>query len=253
MRDLALAFCALLAFLIPVAMYSFVLATINRRPRPLMVDGVWDAVGLAFAVSGFFLVTVPMLLAELYLRVWMAEVGASIVNVWLQQWILWLVYFLLLISGAALMINWRTHKTVVYNVDPEQVPRALERTLAALGLSVSAYKERLVVAPALRAASAEDTAFSAALTPPAPDPDDHRRATLQIESFPSMSNVTLHWNDYTPATRRQIEAELDKFLDGAAPLENPAAGWFLTISGMVFGTLLTIVLTVVAVMFLSGK
>ena len=49
MRELELALCALLAFLLPVAIYCFILAILNRRGKPLLVSGVWDSVGLLFA------------------------------------------------------------------------------------------------------------------------------------------------------------------------------------------------------------
>ena len=61
-----------------------------------------------------------------------------------------------------------------------------------------------------------------------------------------MCNITLHRVNYTPEVRRQIERELNKNLESAAPLDNPAASWFLNISGMIFGCLLMAVLTVIA-------
>ena len=57
MRDFALAICALLAFLLPVGFYCLILASINRRGKPLIVSGVWDSIGLLFAVSGFSMPT----------------------------------------------------------------------------------------------------------------------------------------------------------------------------------------------------
>ena len=56
----------LLAFLCPIGVYCFFLASINQRSRPLMVNGCWDAVGLLFALSGFALITVPTLASVLH-------------------------------------------------------------------------------------------------------------------------------------------------------------------------------------------
>src|SRR5882724_2545508 len=93
MRDLAFAICALLAFLLPIGFYCLILATMNRRSRPLMVSGVWDAIGLLFAVAGFFVVTAPMLLSEFFVRVYDLDSNGWF-GLWLSQWLVWLVYFL---------------------------------------------------------------------------------------------------------------------------------------------------------------
>src|SRR5437870_2646269 len=114
MRELELALCALLAFLFPVAIYCLILASINRRARPLIVAGVWDSVGLLCAVGGFFLATVPMLITEFYRRAFTAEGSEQFFSLLLQHWLLWLIYFLFLISGSVLMVLWRTHKTMIY-------------------------------------------------------------------------------------------------------------------------------------------
>ena len=63
-----------------------------------------------------------------------------------------------------------------------------------------------------------------------------------------MCHVTLHWDNFGLEVRRQVEADLEKSLEGAAPLENPAAGWFLNISGMIFGSFFMLALAVVVVM-----
>ena len=57
-----------------------------------------------------------------------------------------------------------------------------------------------------------------------------------------MCHITLRWEQCSLNLRRDIERELDKALMLAAPEENPAAGWFLTIAGLVFGVLLVITL-----------
>jgi hypothetical protein len=247
MREFELALCALLAFLFPVAIYCLILATINRRVKPLIVSGVWDSVGLLCAVGGFFLVTVPMLITEFYRRAFTSEDAESFLTLWLQQWTLWLIYYLLLISGSSLMTLWRTHKTSIYNVDTELFAKVLEQTCAALGLAMTANRARLVLTPAPRIELSESTAISVSAPKPLLDPQDRRHAELEIESFPSMCHVTLHWDNYSLEVRRQIEAELDKSLEAAAPLENPATGWLLNISGMIFGALLMVALAAVVV------
>src|SRR4051794_311738 len=97
MDKIALAVCALLAFLLPVGFYCLVLASINRRGRPLLVSGTWDTVGLLFAVSGFFLITIPMLLSEIFARAGAFQFGDK--TMWLEYWIVDIAYYLLLISS----------------------------------------------------------------------------------------------------------------------------------------------------------
>ena len=56
-----------------------------------------------------------------------------------------------------------------------------------------------------------------------------------------------------PYLRRQIESELDRNLEIATPLENPAAGWFLNVAGMIFGTLVMVVLAFVILVAITHR
>jgi len=252
MRDFAIAICALLAFLLPIGFYCLILASVNRRGKPLIVSGVWDSIGLLFAVSGFFLATMPMLVSEFYFRTFTLAGSGEFLALWLQHWILWLVYFLFLISGSALMILWRAHKTMIFNVDPELFPKALERTFANVGMAIRMRnQQRLILAPETRGESQESMAITQAVPKAAVAPEDSRYAELDIEIFPPMRHITLHWGNCAPEVRRQIENELEKCLESTAPLDNPAAGWFLNISGLIFGTLLMVVLAFVMLILIS--
>jgi hypothetical protein len=240
MRELALAVSALLAFLVPVGSYCFILAIINRRARPLIVRGAWDTIGLLAAGSGFFLVTIPMLLTELQLRL-TGEVGTlrEFADAPLGQWLVWLVYVLFLASGAAWMFLWRLNKTMIYNVDTQHFDDAFKRALAGVGLAVRAkHKGHMTLAPPAPSAETGFTEEPVRVAEPAAD--GSRLAEVEVEVFPALCHVTLHWDTYTAEIRRQIEADLEKALELAAPEENPAAGWFLSISGLVFGALFTI-------------
>ena len=239
MAQFLFAMCALLIFLLPVGFYCLILAGINRRGKPLLVSGVWDAIGLLFAVSGFFLATLPMLVAEFWARTYAGDDGDGFLGIYVSQWVLWLAYLMFVLSGGALMVVWRSHKTMIYNVDAELFPKALELTIANVGLSMQTQKDRLILVPN------ELPADPTAITQTPMKPQDKRHAELEIESFPSMCHVTLHWEACTPDVRRQIETELDRNLETATPLENPAAGWFLNVSGMIFGTLVMVVLAFV--------
>src|SRR5262249_13334789 len=202
--------------------------------------------------AGFFLATVPMLITEFYRRAFIADESDHFFGLLLQHWILWIIYFLLLISGSVLMILWRMHKTMIYNVDPELFPEGRGRTFTAIGMGMPARLDRLMLPPAPRSDNPESTAITESATPAA-DPNDSRYGELAIESFPSMCHVTLHWDNYTPELRRQVETELQKCLEAAAPLDNPAAGWFLNLSGMIFGALIVVAVAEVLLIVLFPR
>src|SRR5207249_114702 len=120
LEELSLLLPALLVLLFPIAMYCWVLGAINRRPRPTIVSGLWDCVGMLCALSGLLLVVVPFLINRIF-RALMAAVpvedGADRSNVESMQWLTWIVYFTLLPVGAFFLLWWRRNKTVIYNLD----------------------------------------------------------------------------------------------------------------------------------------
>ena len=68
-------------------------------------------------------------------------------------------------------------------------------------------------------------------------PGGSRYAELAIEPFRPFCNVTLRWDVCPPYLRSEVEQRLAIALEHATPTENPAAGWFLGFSGLVFGTI----------------
>ncbi|MBI2805501.1 MAG: hypothetical protein HYX68_11035 [Planctomycetes bacterium] len=248
-----LGFFALLAFLLPIGVYCSILASINRRNKPLLVGGAWDSVGLLFACAGFFVVTVPMLFSEFYARAITGQQADHFLSTWTQHWILWLIYTLMLLTGSALILLWRAHKTMIYNVDTQQFGKVLEQTFTAVGLIATPQKPRLILTPSLATSSQESTGITEAAPKPASPATDHRYAEVSVETFAAMCHVTLHWDNYLPEVRHEIEQELQKTLELAAPMENPAAGWFLSISGLIFGVLTMIVLAVAFLVFFPRR
>jgi hypothetical protein len=65
----------------------------------------------------------------------------------------------------------------------------------------------------------------------------NRRAGLELEPFPSMCNIVLHWHG-DDSVRRDVEAELHRTLRETAAPDNPAANWFLTAASLIFCVLL---------------
>jgi hypothetical protein len=219
---------AVLAFLCPIGIYCFFLASINQRSRPLMVGGRWDTVGLLFAMSGFALVTVPTLGAAFYDRFVGVIVSSFVFDPW---WMLWIGYHLALLSGGWLMTVWRASTTEIYQVDPALFAKVLEGALAALGIAAVQDRDRLILTKSMA----------------------ERVGVLQVDAFPAMCHVTLRWDQCRPDVRRDIETELDKALVLAAPDENPAAGWFLSVSGLIFGALTMVVMAFIVMIVLGRR
>jgi hypothetical protein len=65
-------------------------------------------------------------------------------------------------------------------------------------------------------------------------------AELVVEPFQPLCNVSLHWRG-DRQLRALFEQELLRGLDEARTFDNPAAGWLLGVTGIMFG-----------VMFLTG-
>jgi hypothetical protein len=55
-----------LAFVVPLALYCFFLAFINRRPHPVVIPASWDFAALLAAVSGLVLCGGPAIMSKLY-------------------------------------------------------------------------------------------------------------------------------------------------------------------------------------------
>ncbi len=253
---------AFLIFLFPLALYSLALAYLNRSRRPVLVPGVWDAVGLLFGLSGFLLWTVPTFLTVLLTRAVGALPIGEALAAWEHAWLVWLIYYGLVAIVVLVMLALRRHKTLVYNVDPDRFADRLGAALAELGLDSVARGNRRVIAPAEAFTTTEvaPTAITAdagrlpalpALTA-APVktlramPGGPRYAELIVDPFVAMRNVTLHWESYTPRVRREIESQLARTLADAVAPDNPAAGWFLSFSGLVFGAI-----TLLAALFVT--
>ncbi len=251
----------LLAFFFPLAIYLLILGVLNRRRRPLLVSGVWDGIGLLFGASGFLLFAGPAIfssLSERWRAYWLlGHGGASMAGpdgAW-QFWVfLSVLYFLLVVGGAAFLL-WRQRTlTAIYNVEAAQVERALTQICAKLGLNPvqsgglflfglslgpsserrGANGERIQVPHHLPAAvravgrehpetmlqpsGEERTSHGAVLEP---------TAILELDHFPLMRHVTLRWDPADCPLRPVVEAELSQCLAEMPVGESLLGGWLL--------------------------
>jgi hypothetical protein len=247
-----------LVFLVPLAIYCVILALMNRRPRPVMVRGVWDCVGLLFASSGFLLVVAPALLRKLYAQSLPHEELIS-AEVWTQWWAITLSYYGIVVVLIGALLWWRSGTTVIYNVDGDRFDAALARTLQQLGLSATGTGGELFITPGVEPSVTvaddsssvevlyhEDEASGAHASQRAPlathhSPRDRRpsrhegaEAHLFIDRFSSLSNVSIHWRTADAALRTEIEERLAENLEMARLDDNPAGTWLMGISIALF-------------------
>jgi hypothetical protein len=246
-----------MAFTFPVAAYLLYLALINGRTHPTMISGPWDFVGVLFATSGFWLVGGPVVLSVFHSRWRPAFVHSNMSGLasgdWSFLWVLtWLVYFTLVLVVAVFFLWRRRAYTLVYNVDVPQLEEALAQVVARLGLGTGRVGNRIVFqgpgveiekelseAIAVRAGLASGPVLTLPTDGQSAEQEAGKKvlAKLDLDPFPAMRNVSLHWRGDHAGIRRDVEAELARYLAELEAPDNPAAGWFLTIASCLFSAI----------------
>lgn len=222
-----------LVFLFPVACYMAILAAMHRRRHPVFVPGIWDAVGLLFAVSGFLLVAGPAVLSMLYYRI--ADMLVLWDAPWLQtlwsQWgLIWGIYYGLVLLFAVLLIRSRRDTAVVYNIDPLLFDDILVEACRRAGVKCLPRGEGLAV-------EKEEELGSKRLP-----------NLIKLQPFPAGYNVTLRWVRFHPRLRRKLERELQLLLRQVEMRENPCGRFFF---GAAVFLLSAMIVTVLLMLLIS--
>jgi hypothetical protein len=248
-------------FLFPIAIYCTVLGMINRRPQPLAVSGAWDFLGLVIATSGFLLFVGPALLSggfrsglrDLPLEHGSNHLAGALGEIWALWWVVWVLYYVVILVGTALLVWSRRATTVVYNIDPAVLEGALRRAAERRGLEMTRRGDRVYLSARVMSSSmvvGEGTAISAS-----PQRESRHletdNLTLDLESFALMNNVTIHWRSGDAPARIDLERELRKALGEVTTLENAAGGWLLSIGAFLF--LLIMVVTAMLVLLTTQR
>ena len=210
----------IVAFLLPLALYFLALAWVNRRPRPVVVAGTWDFVGVLFAMSGFLLVGGPAMLSSLSERwrtVWLLGETSSLpagLDRYREIWLLVAVgYFSFVVVVSGIVLARRRRLTCVYNVDPPDVEAALDDACRRLGL-----------AP-VRSGSLYLFGFTSDSASATPRPDEPH-AILEVDSSAALHNVSLQWEPHDSPLRSAVEAELRERLARTPAPEGEISAWF---------------------------
>lgn len=243
----------LLVALFPLALYCLMLASINRRSKPLLVRGVWDFTGVMFAASGMVLWTCPAMMATLYERSIAGESARTFEELLRQWWLLWLAYYGLMTFGAVLLLWLRRPTTAIYNVQSDLVPGVVAMTLQRLGYDFAQNAHhQFLIAPAksLTPAATDGREFAGTMTAgtveAAPRPYS---SAVEIDQFSSLCHATLHWYETDARMRHEIEEELQRNLGSAAAVDNPASVWQFGVGVLLFGAIFISLLFLVAVSF----
>jgi hypothetical protein len=117
----------------------------------------------------------------------------------------------------ALLISRRRHQTSIYNLDPDDFATLFTVVLKRLGLAYSWEQPDRVVLGEPEAA-----------------------ATVEVESFPAMRHVTLHWSGVFDRWRAAVEEELALALKRTPAANGPVSYWFLAGSLLLFVLAITL-------------
>jgi hypothetical protein len=215
----------LLLLFMPLGIYLLVLANINRREDPVIVSGSWDAVGLLLASSGILLGVIPLLLHIRFAKDSFAASLSMYEQLWADYMPAFIAYFVFLLL-LGLGIVWMQHrKTILYNCDPDLVPDVLMHALAVLGIPAQRGFDAVQILPGPEGENSPN--FPRALL----------RGVVRWSGFSMMRHVTLEWIGVPAPVREAIEKQLRQNRSQLRTEENPAAGWLMGLSGVIFGLL----------------
>ncbi|MFO0807472.1 MAG: hypothetical protein U0746_02515 [Gemmataceae bacterium] len=213
------------ACLFPLALYFLIVSSLNNRPRPTLVTGTTDLLGLLAGLSGFLIVGGPLALAGIQ-EGWRRSVArgdlhgmADAITTSNGSWrLVWLAYGTGIVGLAALGW-WRRHRTtLVYHIDP------------ALG--------RSLVAEVCQRCGLELMPAGPAATLQMRDPKSSARAEVELLAATASKHLTLDWHRADRGLRTRIEAGLVTALEEIDPPVNPASLWLLGASTVLFGALI---------------
>ena len=237
-----------LVCLMPLALYFLFLAFLNQRAHPTILSGPWDYTCVLLGLSGFLLLGGPVLLATFdsnWRSYWFSGNFNRVQEVWHTNGMIWstlaLCYLLLLGGVIGIFMNLRRKVTVIYNLEASD----LEERLFAVTESLS-FDCRRVLGGFEIASRSSRRGILAGDSSKEPEQESEKTrspreisrrgeiAFVQIQTFSFLHHATLRWQDSHSLLRQQIENELVKsFLTVESPA-NPAGGWFMTASVVLF-------------------
>lgn len=212
-----------LVCLMPLAIYCLYLSHLNGRSPPTFVSGPWDFGALILGLSGFVVLSGPVLLTLVH-STWRGYAYGGWSNLKsvgraeaLAGSLMAIGFLLVLVGVIAYVIRSRRRITAIYNVNTTSVETTLVNVLDDLGYPWK--RDRGAIWIGVR----KPTDIAA-------PPSDHESASVRIDSFPSTGHVTLKWGGGWRAVRPEIEALLPRALSPFSGERNAVSGWMFTAS-----------------------
>lgn len=234
-----------LFFFLPLAIYLMILGRINRGPRARIISGVWDFIGVLFAVSGILLFAGPAVLSgmsERWRLYWLygRNIGGPHTEGMMQIWFLFSVfYFCLVVGGAAYLLSRQRNVTSIYNVETPLIETIIGQlcdqlqfkpirsgSLYLFGIGDPNLPPRETLPEANQSPDTPHTTPNSAPTLLTGD-----SVMLEVDAWSMMRHVTLRWDPGQSLIRKEIESHLAKRL-AEIPMEESDLGSWLTLIGL---------------------
>jgi hypothetical protein len=235
-----------MVFFLPLSIYLFYLASINRGPHARVISGVWDVVGVLAALSGFLLIGGPAILSGLYEQWRMSWLLGNFqrLNEIRGNWNEWIMLYAAYFVGVIGLVVWQIlqarGKTAIYNVTEEDFELALRRALDGGGVLWQRVGDRNL---SLFGVAAADRTIASSPSSAKPDSEGITSqnslslgsvavptgvSALSWRPFQAFHHVALAWTNVDRDIQEGIESRLAEQLLRFRSPANPAAPWFFT-------------------------
>jgi hypothetical protein len=221
-----------LVCLMPLALYLLYLAHLNGRTPPTLVPGPWDFGAVLLGLSGFLILSGPLLITLINstwrsyaFGGWADLKGIGAREAWAGS-LMAVGYLILLGVGITVLLRLRRPVTAVYNVMPDGVEATLVGVLDELGYPWRRATGRIEVG-------------TRKLTDPGGPADGFYSpdtATVRVDVFPATGHATLRWGGAWDGVRHEVETALPRSLP--SPARNPVASWMFTAAVSVMSAML---------------
>lgn len=250
---------AALIVLAPIAIYTLVIARINRRPYPTAVSGVADCAGLLLAFAGVLLYLGPGLLTGFNFwprDIWLYNHYSTLRGVdngrfwWRILWLATGIGYSLVIGVGVFVLLWRRrHATAFYNVNAEYFEELFPEVFQRLGVQWTRSGPRFLLTRGLSYAALSKSDIRK---------EDVERApgdvlTLEFEGWKLASHVTLYWSQTHNPLRTLVENALTWTLQSNSFRSRPATNKMMIVAACLFVLLFVITVAYQFARFHEGK
>lgn len=227
-----------LVFFLPLAFYFSYLSTLNRGQHPVVVHGLWDALGVLFAISGFLFLGGPAILTGTYEKwqMWWLTGSTTRLREIRPEYRDWLLVFAAYYAAVCVFALWFVRGarrcTAVYNVATSEFLDPFLRVLRQAGLSytIPGHGTLLIVG----AAGGNTATTPAGTSHEEIAPRQSPPGRILWKPFEHTWHVTIVWEGIAPELQSEVEARLQEEFKLLATAANPSGKWFYAVSVVLF-------------------